>query len=28
VKPSAGSTATTANSAAATEVCLTVDGMH
>ena len=26
VKPSAGSTA--ANSAAATEVCLTVDGMH
>ncbi len=28
VKPSAGSTATTANSAATTEVCLTVDGMH
>ena len=28
VKPSAGSTATAANSAAATEVCLTVDGMH
>ena len=28
VKPSAGSTATAANSAATTEVCLTVDGMH
>jgi hypothetical protein len=28
VKPSAGATASAANSAADTEVCLTIDGMH